>query len=701
LFAATLSATAAEKLADKQLHLESGVYTLTELAGSTNWPVTSAFRSMDFQGSRHFFVQSKSELSPAHIEQLEKSGVEIIRYIPDDAYLVRATSANLSTLRADFLIAPYRADVRVSSDLKLRNVFNQHQLVNLRMQLFPSADLVATVKRIEDLGFLVKAADGKVITVQTKLEKLDQLAGLEEVEWISKKSNMQLQFISSDRLLGRLVAASNQQQKMAGDYTDLTGYESGVKIMNFPRAWSAGFFGQGQTVAVADTGLDTGEKSTLSFDFKNFGEGYALGYASTTWADYIGHGTHVAGSVGGVGAQSEGSISGGALRAKLLSQSLWSQEAKNLTTPEDLRELFKHAYDKGARIHTNSWGDPDARGVYNMETSQVDDFVWNHPDMVILFAAGNDGVDIDGDGRIDSGAISAPATSKNIIAVGSSENYVHRGGIQSKLGELGSSPQDRPWATDPIASDTLSNNPKGLAAFSSRGPTRDGRLKPDVVAPGSNILSNCSHQRDAKALWGRYNKDYCFSGGTSMSTPLVAGAAALVRERLVQIKQLGRPSAALVKAVLLHTAEDLYPGQFGEVGAKAGQEILKRGPNPDQGYGRVDVGRATASQLSLVDGRRGVEMGESREYLPKRPINKITLVYTDAPASPMAAKSLVNDLDLEVHVGDQVYRSGSSVDNTEQVLLPQDVQGMATKIVVRGTRVVMGKNGKQPYALVY
>jgi hypothetical protein len=308
---------------------------------------------------------------------------------------------------------------------------------------------------------------------------------------------------------------------------------------------------------------------------------------------------------------------------------------------------------------------------------------------------------VDSDGRIDAGAIGSPATAKNIIAVGSSENFVHRGGIQSKLGELGSSPEDRPWPAEPIASDTLSNNPKGLAAFSSRGPTTDGRLKPDVVAPGSNILSNCSHRPEANKLWGRYNSHYCFSGGTSMSTPLVAGAVALIRQRLVQLKQIGNPSAALVKAVLLHTAEDLYPGQFGEGGENRGQELLKRGPNPDQGYGRVDVGRATASGLSLVDGRQGIAMGESREYLPKRAVRKVTLVYTDAPASPMTTKALVNNLDLEVHVGGRVYRSQSSIDNTEQVLLPDDAKGQQAKIIVRGTRVAMGKNRKQPFALVY
>src|SRR5690606_28622322 len=140
---------------------------------------------------------------------------------------------------------------------------------------------------------------------------------------------------------------------------------------------------------------------------------------------------------------------------------------------------------------------------------------WDHPDMLILFAAGNDGADRNRDGRIDPGSVSPPATAKNSLSVGASENYELRGGIQEKIGKL----NPRNWGVEPIASDTVSNNPNGLVAFSARGPTTDGRIKPDVVAPGSNILSNCSKVPESGELWGRYNDKHCFSGGTSMSTP--------------------------------------------------------------------------------------------------------------------------------------------------------------------------------------
>lgn len=130
-----------------------------------------------------------------------------------------------------------------------------------------------------------------------------------------------------------------------------------------------------------------------------------------------------------------------------------------------------------------------------------------------------------------------------------------------------------------------------------------------------------------------------------MSTPLAAGAAAIVREHLIKNEKIEQPSAAIIKAVLLHTAVDLYPGQYGEVGKSRGQELLNPGPNFDQGYGRVDVGRATAVKMSYVDEQGGLATGTSQTHSSSGSVRKVTLVYNDAPASPSVKKALVNNLD--------------------------------------------------------
>src|SRR5207344_2534780 len=92
--------------------------------------------------------------------------------------------------------------------------------------------------------------------------------------------------------------------------------------------------------------------------------------------------------------------------------------------PDDLGALLDQAYRAGARIHTNSWGNssPELAGLYSERATVVDEFVWTHPDMLVLFSAGNEGVDKDAGGVIDTDSVGPPGTAKNCLTVGASEN---------------------------------------------------------------------------------------------------------------------------------------------------------------------------------------------------------------------------------------------------------------------------------------
>jgi hypothetical protein len=177
---------------------------------------------------------------------------------------------------------------------------------------------------------------------------------------------------------------------------------------------------------------------------------------------------------------------------------------------------------------------------------------------------------------------------------------------------------DLQWGFDaePIQGDWLSDDIAGLAAFSSRGPTDDGRIKPDLVAPGVNIISNRSHHPVADSQWGSYDRNYVFDGGTSMSTPLVAGVAALVRQWYGQVMGVASPSAALVKATLLDGAANPAPGQYGSGGQ---QEIPDQVPNDAVGWGRLNLAESITPLDSratwFADDTAGLATGQVREYV--------------------------------------------------------------------------------------
>jgi hypothetical protein len=191
-----------------------------------------------------------------------------------------------------------------------------------------------------------------------------------------------------------------------------------------------------------------------------------------------------------------------------------------------------------------------------------------------------------------------------------------------------------------------------MAAFSSRGPTLDGRYKPDLVAPGTNIISVRSSMA-TRTGWGIYDDKYLFMGGTSMATPLAAGTAALLREYLITIKGFSSPSAALLKASLINSADNISPGQYG---TGVFQEIPPPVPNNIAGWGRINFTNSVypegAFGIDYHDVQNGLSTNDYHEYTvdvydSSRPL-KVNLVWTDYPGSSSVQGALVNDLDLQI-----------------------------------------------------
>jgi serine protease AprX len=631
---------------------------------------------------------------------LEKKGAQIFRYLPDDALVVRANQNQLKEFAAENghvnAFVQFQPKWRVSEFLPVISSFLIGKKEVILVTTFSDADrrhLESQVKRLDSSSRILDSED-KYLTILMELTKIPALSQLTGIEFIQKVEPMN----SLHMVLDQNEVGISQD----ADYGILTGDETGTKVMNFESAWGLGFHGEGQIVSMADTGLDSGDVNRMADDFVGaIRSGYIFGIGAKDWSDPMGHGTHVAGSIVGRGTASGGKIRGGAFASQIVPEGMWSPILDNLSVPPQLNKLFEAANKDGARVHSNSWGAATNFGVYEAMAQKVDDYMWNNPEFLILFAAGNSGVDKDKDGKIDANSVGTPGTAKNCITVGASENVTSTGGIQVTVSQLRTAKDS--WPAEPIWSSKISDDKNGVAMFSSRGPVKDRRLKPDIMAPGTNILSNRSHVKDSNPLWGAFGDHYAWSGGTSMATPLTAGAAAVTRQMLIEKYHMGSPSAALIKAVILHTAHDMYPGQYGE--GTSTQELSHR-PNNDEGYGLVDMkalAQLTAA-TTMVDEKAGVAQGAKLSYtatVKQGGSLSINLVYTDAPGSPTAAKTLVNNLDLfVVDAQGQEISSNDSTNNHELIEL-KNLSAGTYKIEVRGANVPMGKNGKQPFSLVY
>ena len=377
--------------------------------------------------------------------------------------------------------------------------------------------------------------------------------------------------------------------------------------MNVRPVWNAhGLSGTNQVVSTSDSGIDTGDVATMHRDLADRICGMRI-VEDCNPSDRNGHGTHTAGSIVGNGTMSDGAVRGVAWGAKLWAWFCGGSGA-SLYTPDDCELLFRPDQENWPTfIHSASWGN-DTSGQYDSYCGDIDYYVWLNPDFLPVFANGNAGSGV--------GTVGSPAAAKNVLAVGATQNL----------------------RTTPSMG-LADGNPVATASYSSRGPCKDGRVKPDVAAPGTGILSTraygCSYQYGIAA-----NTNYAYSCGTSMATPLAAGAMALVREWLVDRCGFTNdtPSAALMKAVV--------------TGGAKGTAV----PNNDQGWGRIDLEETlfpSNRAVKLVD-RIPFDAGKTYTYLVETtnaaPLD-VQLVWIDYPATPGAPQTqarLVNDLDLTV-----------------------------------------------------
>ncbi|MBP7148970.1 MAG: S8 family serine peptidase, partial [Acidobacteria bacterium] len=678
---------------------------------------------------------------------LAASGVEPLFHVPNDAYVVRADALGLARARGLAgvrWIGAYRAGYKVDGGLG-----------RAAAGLVPAAPLPG--ERPDDFAvdLLVAPAAGR-----TAEDIAAELAGTPGVTVLAAGGDAKLGALTlrleRSRLREALAAVAAQDEVLAVEPhgTPVLHNDDAVWIgqsydiiarRNYPVSatiWKRGLLGEGEVIAIADTGadpdvcwledslglpppsqvpvsgagsgpmtVDAGRRKIIGYNLLGSFQAQATPYDVRTGDP---HGTWVAVAAAGdnpdhtasesnpVGNHHDGG-DGMAPMAKLVIEDLGDNAGKlvglGLPVPMILDAMFVQEREAGARISSNSWG--SAGNAYDMLAFFTDRMVFEHPDFLVLFSAGNTGP--------LPGSLSSPGTAKNVVTVGASEARI---------------------------SGAENLDPENLAEFSARGPTSDGRLKPDLVMSGAALNTGTSDRAETGRTCERAQVN-----GTSFSTAVSAGFAALAREYYRKgyypsgTKRPADgfvPSAALLKATLIAGAETMT----GRAGADYGPCFLDwcdvsvllcynsfapcdddtdcwycdantsmacetdrdcdlslvhdDAPATDQGWGRLHLDDALffsgdARGLAVWDVARaeGLATGESwssEVYLDGRSEDlQVVLTWPDPPSLTASPTYRVNDLDLRVVAPDGTEYWGNA-------WAPRDKDPFTREYTLPGTR---------------
>jgi subtilisin family serine protease len=379
--------------------------------------------------------------------------------------------------------------------------------------------------------------------------------------------------------------------------------DQSVPQIGAPAAWQAGHTGQGATVAVLDTGIDTTHPDLA--DAVAGSKDFSGSYTGAT--DLFGHGTHVASVITGSGAASGGRYAGVAPDARLLNGKVLND--------------YGFGYES-AVIAGMEWAVTQGADVVNMSLGS------SEPS--------------DGNSVLDQAVNRLSAGSDTLFVVAAGNNGPYAGSISS------------PGAADSALTVGAVSKQDELAEFSSRGPRlADDAIKPDITAPGVDIVAAlAAGSQIGTPIDGRYVR----LSGTSMATPHVAGAAAILAGMRPQL------GGEAIKAILMGTATP-----------KDGVGVY------EQGAGRVDVARAT--DQGVYTDQASINNGIARwPHEDDAPIEK-AVTYRNVTDAAIT-------LDLTVDVRDPsgaAAPAGMFTLDTAHIVVP--AQGSASVTLVTDTRV--------------
>lgn len=601
------------------LQLQSGAFVPSK---NITTEALNGVRQRAVAGRSFLVLQFEQIPNEAERKQLAAAGIELLDYIPNNAYTAMVTGfLDASLLQR----AQARAVVELTPAQKMQARLAKGNIPSYAVKIPGTIDVWISFPKtfsFETVGAELQAKnfdvndirykDYRIIGLRIAVERLSELAALPLIDYVQAAP-------AEDQLLNNksmLNARANVIRSSLG--RNLTG--------------------QGVVIGIGD---DSNPVRHMDFAGRLINRNVLSGGA---------HGIHVMGTAAGAGILDE-RYTGFAPKASIIAQ----------TVSNVLTNIPAYVQDYGMVITNNSYGnivdDCETFGVYDLYSRILDQQSSTYPYLQNVFAAGNSGRMICGN---------YVPTFRNVL-----------GGYQS--------------AKNIIAVGNTSEN-DSLHYVSSKGPARDGRIKPEITAQGKNVASS----------WA--TNIYSFNTGTSMASPAVAGGLALLYQHYRQLNSGNNPKAGLMKALLCNGATDLG----------------NAGPDYSYGFGWMNLLRSAIMLEKNNYFINSIATGSTQDQVITVPAGtaqlKVMLYWNDTAASVLASQALVNDLDLEVldpssnivfpflldtvpaNVNNPAGTGVDHINNIEQVVIQNPVAGNYT-LRVKGTAVNL--NPSQEYFLVY
>jgi len=693
-----------------RIELNAATINTTETTAKTSQKTAGAFF-----GKRLHLVQFIGPVQPAWREELIKAGVRVVTYIPNNTYLVYGDTkavAQLQELAAtasnvqwngeyanDYKIHPRARTVDENGNV--RTIGTGVFMIQLVADAEPNAATLQLIDRLK-LEPIQRQYDGlgyHNIQVRLAPDSLQRIAAQPDVVSIQPYFEPKKFCERQDQ-----IVAGN----ISGNAPTGTGYLAWLASKGFAQAQ---FDASGFVVDLSDSGIDNGTTAPNHFGLYIGGDinsDSRVAYnrlvgaknEGSTLQGCDGHGNLNAHIVAGYNdltssphVDTNGYHYGLGVCPFVKVGSSVVFDPDTWTYP-DFNDLMSQAYHDSARISNNSWGSSDYG--YDSYAQSYDALVRDaqptgstysvtgNQEMVIVFAAGNDGP--------STQTVCSPGTAKNVITIGAAEN------VQAFGGADGSGVYD-----------TDANSANDMTDFSGRGPCSDGRNKPDIVAPGTHISGGVPQAASPSAtgtalacydgsgvsggvsniFYPSGQEFYTASSGTSHSTPCVAGGCALLRQYF--INYFGNPpSPAMTKAYLMNSARYM-------TGTNANDTLWSN----KQGMGEMNLGMALDGASRVLRDELDADLltasGQTRTFTgtiddSSKPF-RVTLAWTDAPGST-TANAYNNNLDLTATAGGNTYKgnvfssaysttggTADSKNNVESVFLAAGVSGIFTVVV--------------------